>query len=387
MTEGILHIAQDDKFINAAHYLFENAFPGKNDFVIVKPQANPPTRFISKDIELDARVICRSTDTKDKLVDLSSDYHVTVLHGLDKLKGAVFLNSLHKYRFMTIIYGAEIYNEQILGRSFLGKKSQELSAQVQRKTVYDYLKDIYRSIRYSKIEDIEDIDLSKVLYEMRVFGSLPGFPYNRYLTNGIYRPSLKKIPFSYYPIEFIIKDNSLRVRGRDILLGNSASPTNNHLEAFDILKNQNLDGRKIFTPLSYGRKRYAKAIIKEGKKIFRDNFEALTTFLPLEEYNKIISRCGIVIMNHYRPQAMGNIIASLYMGAKVFLHNTDAYQYLKGLGCNIFLIEKDLLVRRDVFQLLEDEQIENNRNILRDELSTSILVKNMRSSFGEIFGF
>ncbi|MGD8426218.1 MAG: hypothetical protein PVH63_01245, partial [Balneolaceae bacterium] len=75
------------------------------------------------------------------------------------------------------------------------------------------------------------------------------------------------------------------------------------------------------------------------------------------------------------------------MGAKVFLHNTDAYQYLKGLGCNIFLIEKDLLVRRDVFQLLEDEQIENNRNILRDELSTSILVKNMRSSFGEIFGF
>lgn len=385
MTASILHIAQDDKFINAAFYLFEKAFPGANRFVILKPAANPPTRYISE--EVNAQFEVRSADVVNKLVEMSCNHYVTVLHGLDRLKGSVFLKSPHKDRFMSMIYGAEIYNQEIIGDEFIDKETKKFYDLTQKNTVYDTLKEVFRSIRYFRYEDITDIDLSDILYEMNVFGSFPSLSYQKYIDVGIYNPSVKKVPFSYYPIEFIIRNEDLRASGKNILLGNSASATNNHIEAFNLLKNNDLNGRKIIAPLSYGKKKYAREVILRGNNMFHDNFEPLTRFLPIEEYNKIIASCGFVIMNHYRPQAMGNIIASLFMGAKVFVNDTDAYRYFKKLNCYIYLIEQDMINSNDPFQLLTDEQIEHNRSVLKGELSTPNLVNSMRLSFSELFGF
>ena len=384
----ILHIAQDEKFINAAHYLFEKAFPDSNDFIIIKPPANPPTKYICKEVESGATVEIRSEDTVRKLTEISADYSVTVFHGLDTIKGAVFLKSPNPERFMTIVYGAEIYNNrEIIGEKIIGEKSKELFELSNSSTVLDVIKDIYRSIAYRNNKKPEDVDLKNVLYKMNVFGSLPSISYEKYHRLGIYNETVKRIPFSYYPIEFVIKDKSLRVQGTDILLGNSASATNNHLEAFDLLKQCELGDRKVITPLSYGRKRYAQAVASSGQKELPGNFKPLTEFLPLEEYNKIMSRCGVVVMNHYRPEAMGNIIAALYMGAKVFLNNTDAYKYFKGMGCHIYLIQDDLLGGEHALNLLSDALAHQNRKILRNELSSSNLIKKMRTSFEEVFEY
>lgn len=384
----ILHIAQDEKFINAAYYLFEKAFPGANRFVIVKPPANPPNQFLNAKVQLNADFEVRSGDTVKRLADLSSKYEVTVFHGLDKLKGSVFLQAPHKNRIMTNIYGAEIYNKNVYGETLLGPKTTELSKETERETIVDFIKEMYRKVAYKDSwNTLDDIDIGEVLYNMRVFGSLPSFPYDRFIENKIYNPAVKKVPFSYYPIEFIIKDKNLLARGQDILLGNSAASTNNHLEAFDFLKDQDIQERKIVAPLSYGNHRYAKAIVSQGKKMYPGKFIPLTEFLPIEEYNKIISQCGIVIMNHYRPQAMGNIIASLFMGAKVFLNKTEAYRYFNHVGCHIFSIEEDLKSTEDPFQLLTDEQISHNREMLKKELSTSVLVEKLRTSFNELFDF
>lgn len=384
---GILHIAQDDKFINAAYHLFEEAFPGENQFVIILPPANPPTKFLDKQVEVNAHFEIRSADTVDKLVNMSSLYQVTVFHGLNKLKGAVFSKSTNKDQFMAIIYGAEIYNNEVIGDQLIGEKTKALKRATERKTIIDVAKNIYRKFAYRDSKTVVDTDLKEVLFKMNVFGSMPSFSYNRFKDEKIYNSSVKKIPFSYYPIEFIVKNENLRVSGNNILLGNSASATNNHLEAFELLKNHNLKGRRIFTPLSYGNRRYAKAIESYGKKIFPNNFTALTSFLPLEEYNKILSRCGIVIMNHYRPQAMGNIIAQLFMGGKVFLNNTDSYQYFKHLGCHIYLIEKDFKSPENALQLLTYEQVNHNREVLKNELSMAVLIEKLRTSFSEIFDF
>jgi hypothetical protein len=381
----ILHIAQDEKFINAAHYLFELAFPGQNKFVIVKPAADPPIKFIDENWDFQYEVM--SADTDKRLAAMSNKHQITVFHGLNKFKGSVFLRSENQSRFMTIIYGAEIYNSEIIGGEFIGPATQKLRDTLERKTtIVDAVKDVYRKIAYKDIRKYEEVDLAEVLYKMPVFGSLPGFSYNHFIANGIYNPAVAKISFTYYPIEFIINNADLRVRGENILLGNSASATNNHLEAFEQLKEINLNQRKIIAPLSYGKKKYARAIKAYGERMFPDNFTALTTFLPLEEYNKIISQCGFVIMNHSRPQAVGNIIAALYMGSKVFLNNTAAYQYFKQLGCHVFLIERDLR-GEDSFQLLSEEQISHNRKVLQAELSIPILVDKMRTAFSQVFNF
>lgn len=382
----ILHITTDEKFINGAYYLFEKAFPGLIRFVIVKPPADPPIRFLNSKLVADAQIEIKSRDTITRLVNMSSDHQVTVLHGLSKINAGVFSECPHKERFMTIVHGAEIYNSGMLNNTLFGSKTKVLFEQTQQTTIYDFLKEVYRKVRYRNNGDDYEVNCSRVLYEMKYFGSLPGYSFENYIDKGLYNPSVVQIPFTYYPIESIIKDEELRANGPDIFLGNSSSATNNHLEALDLLQNLDLGDRKVITPLSYGCPKYAKAITREGKRLLPDHFMPLTDFLPIEEYNKIISRCGIVIMNHYRPQAIGNIIASLYLGAKVFLNDTDIYRYFKHLGCHIYLIEKDLTSSQETFVLLTQKQVQENRRILKNTLSMDVLAEGLRNSFGQLFG-
>ncbi|WP_441000577.1 TDP-N-acetylfucosamine:lipid II N-acetylfucosaminyltransferase [Fodinibius sp. SL11] len=388
MNDKILHITHDEKFINGAYYLFEQAFPGKNIYMVIKPPADPPIRYLSNQLVANARFGIRSQSLVQELAKMSNHYAVIVLHGMNKFNCLVFSGSSCKDRFMGIVHGAEIYNSGLLDNELMGEKTNELyQTTIQRYTIFDYIKDVLRSFKYRNHESLHEVDLAKILYQMKVFGSLPGMNYEKHIEQKLYNPFVKTVPFSYYPIEHIIKHESLRVSGPNILLGNSASATNNHLEAFDLLREVNIADRKIVAPLSYGYPRYAEAIIEEGKKQFGDQFTPLTSFLPLEEYNQLISNCGIVIMNHYRPQAVGNIIAALYMGAKVFLNDTDIYRYFDDLGCHIYLIEKDLTDTSDTFQLLSDAEVNHNRSILSSSLGTAALVDEIHLAFKDIFDY
>ena len=90
-------------------------------------------------------------------------------------------------------------------------------------------------------------------------------------------------------------------------------------------------------------------------------------------------------MNHYRPQAVGNVIAALYMGCKVFLNDTNAYHYFNDLGCYIYSIESDLRTTKNPFQLLSDEEVAHNRRVLKNNLGTLVLVDGMREAVEKIF--
>lgn len=384
----ILHITHDEKFINGAYYLFEKAFPGQNTYMVIKPPADPPIRYLSKPLVEKARFDINSKSSVARLIEMSNLYAITVLHGMNKFNTTVFSGASHKDRFMGIVHGAEIYNSGLMQNDLMGEKTHRVYQDTtQRYTIYERLKDVYRSFKYKNHDSLDDIDFTKIIYQMRVFGSLPGMNYQEYIDRKLYNPFVQKIPFTYYPIEYIIKKESLKISGSDILLGNSASATNNHLEAFDLLSEFDLKDRKIVTPLSYGCHKYARAIKSKGTKQFGDRFVPLTSFLPIEEYNQLMSNCGIVIMNHYRPQAVGNIIAALYMGCKVFLNETNIYQYFDDMGCHIFSITRDFKKDKDVFQLLSDEQIAHNRIVLKNTLGTSVLVEEIQEEFKKIFGY
>ena len=124
---------------------------------------------------------------------------------------------------------------------------------------------------------------------------------------------------------------------RDILIGNSATAANQHLEALHILKESKVDIDTILIPLSYGDSEYADWITSKAQNIFGDKVTCLREFLPLGEYTERINRCGIVIMNHTRQQALGNIFWALSSGKQVFLNPAGVnYQHLSELDvlCN-----------------------------------------------------
>ena len=104
-----------------------------------------------------------------------------------------------------------------------------------------------------------------------------------------------------------------------ILLGNSADPTNNHLEVFDKLRGYKDQDILIYTPLTYGSNAYAKKIINKGTEIFGAKFKPITEHMQKDDYLNFLSQIDIAIFNHNRQQAMGNIRTLLGMGKKVYM--------------------------------------------------------------------
>ena len=72
--------------------------------------------------------------------------------------------------------------------------------------------------------------------------------------------------------------------GKHIQLGNSATPTNNHIEAIDWLAQMELGARRVIVPLSYGSDEYRDMVCAYGKKRLGDTFQPVTDFMPFDEY-------------------------------------------------------------------------------------------------------
>lgn len=127
----------------------------------------------------------------------------------------------------------------------------------------------------------------------------------------------------------------------NIQLGNSADPSNNHIEALEKLlpfKNENIC---ILVPLSYGSKEYAQQVIAQGKEWFGDKFKPLTEFMPFEEYLSFLGSIDIAIFNHKRQQAMGNTITLLGLGKTVYIRSdTTQWQFFEKKGIKVGDIEK-----------------------------------------------
>lgn len=152
------------------------------------------------------------------------------------------------------------------------------------------------------------------------------------------------------------------VTGENILAGNSATATNNHIELFHALKDQvDLRNRSVVVPLSYGDTKYRDLVLAEGKKILGNNFVPLTEYLAKDKYIGMIRSCGFVVMNHLRQQAVGNVCIAMLMGAKVYLNDKNPlYQWLNGRGACIGSLET-----LDI-QPLSHSQQENNRRLVYD---------------------
>lgn len=105
----------------------------------------------------------------------------------------------------------------------------------------------------------------------------------------------------------------------EVQVGNSADPSNNHLEVFEKLASLQTDNFRVLVPLSYGDQQHARRVIEEGEKLFGDRFVPLVDFLPPDQYQEFLASIDVAVFNHKRQQALGNLISLLGMGKKVYL--------------------------------------------------------------------
>ena len=161
-----------------------------------------------------------------------------------------------------------------------------------------------------------------------------------------------------------------------IMVGNSATPTNNHSAAFDILyacRNENI---KIVCPLSYGIPDYAQTVEAAGRAMFGEHFSAITDYMPLQKYLELLNQVDIAIFSHTRQQAMGNTIALLGSGKTVFLNqNTTQWDFFRDKGIHVGDLQSFSLC------LFSESQKEDNRK----KISSYFSEENLARQLSELF--
>lgn len=382
----ILHIGSDDKFMNGAVHIFERAFPGLNHFLIPFSRFRKSFSYLKEAPSIETLTIGK--DVNSRILEMTKDYECVILHGLHEFNNSIFVSSTEKWKFFGIIWGAEIYRNEIYpDKDFLGELTAALELPEPEPTFKERARHFLKGMMYSGRNTSPD-EIRNVLKGLSGFCGTNRFLQEDLRKRGLISENYRFIPFTYYPLEHIMKGNeSLEVEGNDIMLGNSASFTNNHLEAFETLEQLGIGNRSVFVPLSYGNSIYADHIEAVGNDSFADQFQSLRRFMPLEEYNRVLKVCGIVIMHQYRSQAVGNIIAMLWLGSKVYLSERNTfYDYLKSIGIVVFSIEKDLVKKNNLaLSNLSRSELMHNRKVLRLSFGEEAVVEKLRGGFREYF--
>ncbi len=128
-----------------------------------------------------------------------------------------------------------------------------------------------------------------------------------------------------------IKANRKEKTSINIQIGNSADPSNQHIEVIDILKKYKDENIKVYVPLSYGNEKYACEVKAYGEEVLGEKFIAIMDFMKPEEYSAFLGDIDIAIFNNNRQQALGNIFALCYLGAKIYIReNTSMWEQLLG---------------------------------------------------------
>lgn len=342
----ILHFLTDDKFADYAIDQF-SAFAASSEFIVVVPKGE--LKYIKNEDKV-IRIDWNSIE-KNNILDKLSEYTGIVLHGLFMPWQEEILNYTTNQKIAWMFWGGEIYGRPEVSKLFLAPKSSFLlwlytfknRLKGKKNNTYYLPKECYFKIDYCLTDMKNEFDFAKNLTQNR----------------------MDMIWYNYYSIEDTVGTLiDKRCTGNDIFLGNSCTIENNHLEAFSLIKKLNIRGRRIITPLSYGSQWLRNFLIKTGNAYFKDNFYPLVDFMPRDEYNSLMLNCGIMIMNHYRPQAQGNIITGLWLGMRVFLSKKNmAYHYFKEQGIILYSIEDDLNKQTKLMPL-SDEELQRNRAIL-----------------------
>lgn len=162
----------------------------------------------------------------------------------------------------------------------------------------------------------------------------------------------------------------------NILVGNSADPSNNHLEILERLLPYKNEDIKVYVPLSYGDQAHAGKVIEQGKAWFEEKLVPLTGFMPYEKYIEFLKAVDISVFNHRRQQAMGNTITLLGMGKTVFMRSdVSQWSFLRNLGIEVCDFESFSL------GILEQEKSNKNSSIVGSFFAKETLLKQYSKIF------
>jgi hypothetical protein len=342
----------NDKFIDHFITFIENNFDRNEHLFIVfndHPESKYPIQprenivFLNRELGFSKNIFQFSK----QLIPYFTKARIVILHGLfiRNLVDFLFINQRFLKKCRWVMWGGDLYHDYrykyhtIKGKLYIFRK----------KTVIRKLQGL---ITYVK----GDYELAKKWYGAK----------GEYYECFMYPSNLYK----EYDVKPITHDTI------NIQVGNSADPSNNHIDVFEQLlkfKNENI---KIYVPLSYGNSEHTEKVISAGNAMFGDKFIPMTDFMVFDQYLHFLADIDIAIFNHKRQQAMGNIITLLGLGKKVYLRNDiTPWQTFEECGIHIFDVE-----HIEISQLDEKTKQQNMARV-KEYFSKENFVKQLENVF------
>lgn len=354
MNKRILHLAFLDKFIPGFIELVRQHFAGEHHTMITFGDIKkyPYVQSVSVYNFSTLKRLC----VIFKLVIAMHRNDKIILHGLFSAHLVMllcFMPWLHKKCYWTI-WGGDLYYHTLA-----------------KKNVRYYLLEVFRKFLISRLGGLityVDGDYHKAQQWYNANGKL--YECIMYKSNIYSGAVLSEDDFIQKKARELTKIN--------IQIGNSADPTNNHLQAFKRLAKLDVKNRvnKIYCPLSYGNPAYAAQIKELGEAMFGDKFFPLMDYIPFVQYNQILDDVDIAIFAHNRQQAMGNTINLLGRGKTVYMHvDTSSFEFLTRLGIKVFSLD-------DLSLSLQSRNVAiANNKLVRNYFSIENLVRQLKIIF------
>ena len=373
----ILHIATDDKFLDHAIPIFEAVYPGANDVFVFA--SKKPLKYVTLNPNHIETKRSPFFHRKAKLgQDAYSRYDLVIFHSLGASTYPELENIPENTPTIWLGWGFDYYRDLLHEIPLYLERTRGLYNRLvvvnPKRRAIALAKKLMRLVlpRNSKVRAVEKIT---------VFSPVLPKEYDMVKGSRNWRRFPKFGSWNYGTME----DNLIKgfegevVTGNAILVGNSATYTGNHAEALDLLHTLGVNDRQVVAPLSYGDPQLAKELTSIGQEYFSYNFEPLMDFMPVQDYVAIIKKCGYVIMNHVRQQAVGNIVIMLYLGARVFVRQENpVYDFFKNSGVAISTVQ-ELEEHPELLSLpLTEEERANNRTIVSDYWSREKAYKRTR---------
>jgi hypothetical protein len=341
-----LHICSNEKFINSFIEFINTEFNSEEHYFIV---------IQDKQFNI---ITGKNINTIN-----SVQYNVRYLKTMMNKSEKIFFHSLINDHLIYLLF----FNPKLLNKSYWMIWGADLYRYLNRHYgIKNYLKHLIFKSVVSRISGLithikGDFELAQKWYGAR----------GNYYYSFMYPSNLSK---TYSDVTSVIKDDKIYVQ-----LGNSADPSNNHIEILEMLKMFRDHDIKIICPLSYGNKDYSRQVVEYGEKIFHDKFIPIIDFLPFDEYLNILAKIDVAIFNHKRQQAMGNITTLVGLGKKVYIREEiTTWQFCIDHGLKVYNANGDFA---DLYDAMDEDIRKKNIENVKMKFSKEKLV----NDWDEIF--
>lgn len=236
--------------------------------------------------------------------------------------------------------------------------------------VYDYLYQS-KSIKARILEWLRKNFIARVKY-------IAAYLYEDYLHCKKVYPSDSKYFKVLYPGIIDVKnlrEIAYRKKNEDdtvnIVIGNSADPSNDHLAILDYMEKFKQENIQLYFILSYGGNReYIESVKVKANSIFGDKAIFLEELMSEPDFYSFLDDMDIGIFNHKRQQGLGALIHLVYAGKKMFVNsNSSTFAYYNRIGIKMY--PTDQIPANDYSDFIAFDRIqgEKNRNGILSELN------------------